>query len=418
MAAPTATRPVADHAAGRVRRGRRGALALGPAFVAAVAYVDPGNIATNTAAGSAHGFLLLWVVVLATLMAGPVQYLSAKVGLVTGASLPGYVAGRTSRRARIAYWLQAELVAIATDVAEVIGAAVALHLLVGVPLVAAGLATGAVSMALLLARDRLGSRFLESACLISLVAIGAGFAVGILREPPGLADLGGGLIPGLAGQDTVLLAAGIVGATVMPHAIYLHSALTAESSDRPQPLRTRLRWTRIDVGVAMLLAGGINVSMLVLGATVLRGSQDDSFDGAAAALAERVGDGAGTAFLVALLVSGLSSTAVGTQAGASIMAGLLHREVPPVLRRSVTLVPALALLASGLEPLSVLVLSQVVLALGLPFALIPLLHATCSRDAMGDWRNGRPLALTGTLIVGLVVALDLALVGLVVTGHG
>lgn len=418
MAAPTATRPVADHPTGRARRGPRGALALGPAFVAAVAYVDPGNIATNTAAGSAHGFLLLWVVVLATLMAGPVQYLSAKLGLVTGASLPGYVSGRTSRRARIAYWLQAELVAIATDVAEVIGAAVALNLLFGVPLVPAGLAAGAVSMALLMARDRLGSRFLESACLVSLVAIGAGFAVGILREPPGLADLGGGLIPGLAGQDTVLLAAGIVGATVMPHAVYLHSALTAESADRPQPLRTRLHWTRIDVGVAMLLAGGINVAMLVLGATVLRGSQDDSFDGAAAALAERVGDGAGTAFLVALLVSGLSSTAVGTQAGASIMAGLLHREVPPAVRRSVTLVPALALLASGLEPLSVLVLSQVVLALGLPFALIPLLRATCSRDAMGDWRNGRALALTGVLIVGLVVVLDLALVGLVVTGHG
>ncbi|WP_083915578.1 Nramp family divalent metal transporter [Demetria terragena] len=399
-------------------RRSRGLLAIGPAFVAAVAYVDPGNIATNTAAGATYGFLLLWVVVLATLMAGPVQYLSAKLGLVTGKSLPAYVAGRVSRRARIAYWMQAEAVAIATDIAEIIGAALAMHLLFGMPLVPAGLIAGAIGMLLLAARDRLGRRFLESMCLVSLFVIGAGFVVGVLTSPPGLDDLAGGLVPALGGAETVLLAAGIVGATVMPHAVYLHSSLTAERPVDRGHLMQRLRWTRMDVGTAMILAGGINVSMLVLGATALRGVPDDSFGAAAAALTERVGDGAGTAFLVALLVSGVSSTAVGTHAGAAIMAGLLHRQVSPLVRRAVTLVPALVLLASGLEPVTVLVLSQVALALGLPFALIPLLRATCDAKLMGPWRNHRALTAVAVAIVAIVVVIDLVLVGLVVTGRG
>ncbi|AKU18639.1 manganese transporter [Luteipulveratus mongoliensis] len=383
-----------------------------------MAYVDPGNIATNTAAGAGHGFLLLWVVVLATLMAGPVQYLSAKLGIVSGASLPSYVGRRLSRRSRLAYWAQAEIVAVATDVAEVIGAAVAMNLLFGVPLVLAGLIAAVVSMVVLAVRDRLGAKAFEALCALSLLGIGVGFAVGIVREPAGLREIGGGLVPGLAGVDTVLLAAGIVGATVMPHAVYLHSSLTAENRSATGDLATRLRWTRIDVTVAMVVAGSINVSMLVLGATALRGSDDDSLGGAAAGLAERVGHGAGTAFLVALLVSGLSSTAVGTQAGASIMAGLLRRKVPTVVRRCVTLVPALGLLASGQEPLSVLVLSQVVLALGLPFALVPLVRATRDGAAMGAWRNGRILSAVVTTITAAVIALDLSLVALTVAGHG
>lgn len=416
---------------------------LGPAFVAAVAYIDPGNIATNTAAGSGHGFLLLWVVVLATLMAGPVQYLSAKLGIVSGRSLPQYVAGRTSRRARLAYWVQAELVAIATDVAEIIGAALALHLLFGIPLVPAGVVAAALGMALLLVRDALGPRSFEAICTVSLIAVGAGFAYGVLRSPPGLGDLIGGLAPRLDGPTTVLLAAGIVGATVMPHAVYLHSALTAEH--RPAPpaepdgtipaapgstatgeaqrrilpsLKGRLRWTRIDVTLAMIVAGSINISMLVLGATALRGSSDESFGGIASALADRIGDGAGTAFLVALLVSGLASTAVGTSAGAAIMGGLLHRSVPLVVRRCVSLVPALALLASGLDALSILVLSQVVLALGLPFALIPLVLATRDRRVMGSLANGPALHLVALVITTAILVLDVALIVLTFTGNG
>lgn len=394
---------------------RRVAL-LGPAFVAAVAYVDPGNVATNTAAGAAHGYLLLWVVVLATVMAGPVQYLSAKLGIVTGRSLPAYVAQRTGRAGRLAYWAQAEVVAVATDVAEIIGAAVALHLLFGVPLVAAGLVAAVAGLAVLLLRDRFGPRVFEGFCALSLVAIGLGFGYGLLHRPPQLSELAAGLLPRLDGNDTLLLAVAIIGATVMPHAVYLHSALTAEPEQTPAPRRARLHWTRVDVGTAMVVAGAINVSMLVLGATALRGGEGDSLDDVAAALAERVGNGAGTAFLVALLVSGLSSTAVGTQAGAAIMSGLLRRRVPGLVRRLVTLVPAMLLLASGAEPLSVLVLSQVVLALGLPFALVPLVRATRDRRVMGDAADGRPLRIAATAIAVLVIVLDLVLVGLTLGG--
>lgn len=450
---PSTTTPSDTSGRRRIDRGlparaaRRWSLVsrLGPAFVAAVAYIDPGNIATNTAAGSGHGFLLLWVVVLATLMAGPVQYLSAKLGIVSGKSLPQYVAGRTSRRARLAYWVQAELVAIATEVAEIIGAALALHLLFGIPLVPAGLVSAVLGLGLLLVRDALGPRAFEAICTLSLVAVGAGFAYGVVRSPPELGEMLAGLAPRLDGATTVLLATGIVGATVMPHAVYLHSALTAEQplarggyADRPDAeapvsaaagaavaptgawtaMKDRLRWTRIDVTLAMIVAGGVNVSMLVLGATALRGSTDDSFAGIASALAERLGDGAGTAFLVALLVSGLASTAVGTSAGAAIMGGLLHRSIPLVVRRCVALVPALALLASGLDALSILVLSQVVLALGLPFALIPLVRATGDRQVMGGLTNGPVLRMVALTITVAILVLDLALVVLTLTGNG
>ncbi|YAL83717.1 Nramp family divalent metal transporter [Dermacoccaceae bacterium W4C1] len=391
---------------------------LGPAFVAAVAYVDPGNVATNTAAGAGHGFLLLWVVVLATVMAGPVQYLSAKLGIVARTSLPGYVGSRLGRRARLAYWVQAEAVAVATDVAEIIGAAVALHLLFGVPLIPAGLAAAAFGMLVLLARDRFGAKAFEITCTLSLLAIGSGFLYGLISSPPQLGELAGGLIPGLDGAETVLLTAGIVGATVMPHAVYLHSGLTAESDGGGDPIRTRLHWTRIDVGAAMLFAGAVNISMLVLGATALRGSSNGSLDSVAEDLASRVSQGAGTAFCVALLVSGLASTAVGTQAGSYIMGGLLERKVPEFWRRCFTVVPALALLASGAEPLTVLVISQVVLALGLPFALIPLVRATGDPAVMGADVNSRGLHISAKMIVVVILVLDLSLVALTLSGHG
>lgn len=397
----------------------RGARALGPAFVAAVAYVDPGNVATNTAAGATYGYLLLWVVVLATLVAGPVQYLSAKLGIVTGGSLGTWVAGRTSTPARRLYWAQAEVVAIATDIAEVVGGALAIHLLLDVPLVPAGLLVGAFSIGVLLLRDRLGPRFFEAVCAASLLGIGGGFVYGLVARPPSLGEMAAGLLPGLGGPETVLLATGIVGATVMPHAVYLHSGLTAERSqtDAPHaPHEPRLRWTRVDVTAAMLVAGSINVAMLVLGASALSGGAE-SIEGVAAGLAERVGEGASTAFLVALLCSGLASTAVGTQAGAEIMSSLLRRHVGRLARRLVTLAPALLLLASGAEPLWVLVLSQVALALGLPFALAPLVLATGSAATMGEHVNGRALRVVGCAVLLAVSVLDLALVGLTLTGR-
>ncbi len=401
-------------------RGPRWSL-LGPAFVAAIAYVDPGNVATNTAAGSAYGNLLLWVVVLATLMAAPVQYLSARLGIVSGGSLPAYVAARSRRRvSRLAYWGQAELVAVATDVAEIVGAAVALHLLLGMPLVPAGLVAGLTAMVLLVLRDALGTRFFEVVCAGSLAVIGLCFAFGLVQVPPSPGELAEGLLPRLGGSETVLLAAGIVGATVMPHAVYLHSSLASDdrsTRERAQHeaagVEERLRTARWDVGLAMLVAGTVNVSMLVLGAAALGGGDGDSLEAAYDALSGGLGTAAGTAFAVALLVSGLASTAVGTQAGAAIMRGLLRRRVSQLVRRAVTLVPALALLASGTEPLAVLVHSQVVLALGLPFALVPLVLA--SRDHRPPV-SGEGVVRVVAVVAALVIALDLTLVALTVTG--
>lgn len=383
--------------------------AIGPAFVAAIAYVDPGNVATNVTAGSQHGFLLLWVVILATLMAAPVQYLSAKLGITTGMSLPEHIAARRGRGIRLGYWAQAELVAIATDIAEIVGACVALNLLFGIPLVPAGLLVAALSLAILATRERLGERAFEIFSVVSLVAIGTGFVIGLTTNPPAMTDLAGGLIPRLHGSDTVLLAAGIVGATIMPHAIYLHSGLTAREAGSTQP-HALLRWTRVDVTAAMILAGSINVCMLVLGATALRGDGSDSIESSASHLATRAGHGAELAFLIALLVSGLSSTAVGTQAGSVIMSGLLKRRLQPVVRRGITLLPCLLLLGSGLEPMRMLILSQVGLSLGLPFALIPLVILTSGHATPKGLRNGFGMKVVAWTVAVIVCVLDVALI--------
>ncbi|WP_431842904.1 Nramp family divalent metal transporter [Calidifontibacter indicus] len=384
--------------------------ALGPAFVAAVAYVDPGNIATNTSAGGLYGFALLWVVVLATLMAGPVQYLAAKLGTASGSSLAELVAARTTPMGRRAFWAQGQLVAIATDVAEIIGAALAMHLLWQVPLLVGGGLAAVSSTAVLLLQDRFGGRVLQLVSLFSLVAIGAGFGYGLRHDLPGAGDLAGGLVPHLGDNQMVLLACGIVGATVMPHAIYLHSDLATGPS--LHPLRTRLRVVRTDVLTAMVIAGAINVSMLLLGASLLSGSGAEDIDAMVAELGSRAGDGAATAFLVALLASGFSSSAVGTQAGAGIARSLLHRRLHPLALRALTIVPAFTILAIGVPPVQALVLSQVLLALGLPFALIPLLRLTADPAVVGESTNRRPLRLAATAIVAIVVLLDLTLVAL------
>lgn len=400
-------------------RKRVATAALGPAFVAAVAYVDPGNVATNTAAGAGHGFLLLWVVVLASVAAAGVQYSAAKLGLVAGGSLPQLVAARSGPARRLAYWLQAEAVAVATDVAELVGAAVGLHLLVGVPLVVGGGVAAVLSIAVLRLRDRRGAGVLERLCAGSLLVIGASFAVGLVLSPPRPAAVVAGLLPRLAGADTVLLAAGIVGATVMPHAVYLHSALTAERGGRragrvgDAALTWRLRATRWDVGLAMTVAGTVNVAMLVVGAVQGPGG---STAGLSATFTERVGSATGLAFAVALTVSGLASTVVGAHAGAVVWTGLIRRPVSATARRLVAIVPALALLAVGGDPVQVLVLSQVALALGLPFALVPLVRWCADREVMGPHVHRQVVTVALAAVAAVVVLLDLALVVLVLGG--
>lgn len=405
--------------AGEKRGQRRGSgRLLGPAFVAAIAYVDPGNVATNLSAGAQHGYLLVWVVVLANAMAVVVQYLSAKLGVVTGRTLPELLGERLDGPARRLYWLQAEVTTAATDVAEVIGGAIALQILFELPLFLGGLVVGLVSMAVLDVQSRRGQRPFEFVVIGFLAVIGVGFGVGLLVSPVDWAGTAGGLVPGLAGPDTVLLAAGIIGATVMPHAVYVHSGLARDRHGRSSDLRRiarLLRATRFDVVAALAVAGGINLAMLLMAAGALRGVPGtDSIEGAADAIGTHLGTGAGILFGVALLASGLASTAVGCHAGAAITAGLLHVRVPLLLRRSITLVPALVLLVSGVDATWALVISQVVLSFGITFALIPLAWYTSRPELMGSFTNRRILQIASVLVTTIVVSLNVALLALAV----
>lgn len=400
-------------------RLRTGSALLGPAFVAAIAYVDPGNVASNISAGARYGYLLVWVIVAANLMAVLVQYLSAKLGLVTGMSLPEALRARLSRRARLAYWLQAEVVAIATDLAEVVGGAIALYLLFDLPLVLGGLITGAVSLTLLAVQDRGGQRTFERVVTGLLLVIAVGFLASLFVEPPSASGTLGGLVPKFDGSGSILIAAAMLGATVMPHAVYLHSGLVRDRHGLPDVTTRRrlLRATRADVGLAMLLAGAVNLGMLLLAATNLQGQEGvDSIEGAHAAVAVALGPGIALMFAIGLLASGLASTSVGAYAGAMIMQGLLHKRIPLVLRRLVTLVPAIVVLALGADPSAALVVSQVVLSFGIPFALVPLIRLTADRDLMGADANRRLTTIAASLIAVVIIALNLVLIYLTVTG--
>ena len=469
----TATVPDAATAARRTPSLTRAAWLIGPALVAGVAYLDPGNVASNMTAGARYGYLLVWVVVLGNVMAWLIQYLSAKLGIVTGRSLPETLGARIRRPwARRAYWLQAELVAMATDIAEVIGGAVALNLLFGVPLVWGGAITGAVSIALLLVQSRRGPRTFEFVVIGLLAIIALGFTFGVLVAPPDPAGVIGGLVPRFEGTDSVLLAASILGATIMPHAIYAHSALArdrfapargsqtsqnrtevaaipAESAKSvrfrevreagpaaaPHPLSDRgsadptldelrgiptprlLRATKWDVSIAMLIAGTVNLCILLLAAANLAGVPGtDSLEGAYAALYAGLGPLVATLFAVGLLASGLASTSVGAYAGAEIMHGLLHIRVPLLARRLVTLIPALIILALGFDPTVALVLSQVVLSFGIPFALVPLVALTANPDVLGPFRNRVWTTIAGVAASVFLIALNGILLFLILTG--
>lgn len=394
--------------------------------MAAIAYVDPGNVAANITAGARFGYLLLWVLVVSNAIALVVQFESAKLGIVTGRTLPELLAERLSRNQRIAFWLQAETVAAATDLAEVVGGAIAMHLLFGLPLVVGGLLVGLASMLLLEIQTRAGQHRFELAIIGLLVIITAGFIAGLFVPAPGggsavdVSALLDGLIPRFAGGDSVLLAASMMGATVMPHAIYVHSALARDhhrTSD-PSVLPSLLRATRNDVLGALGLAGSVNLAILILAAAHLQGVPGtDTIGGAHAAIVRTLGPVVGAVFGVGLLASGLASTSVGSYAGATIMAGLLRRRVPLLVRRAVTLLPALLLLALGAEPTWVLVLSQVVLSFGIPFAMVPLVRLTSDRLVMGAAANGAASrVLLGTL-VALVIALNGALLLLLAAGR-
>jgi len=395
-------------------------LLLGPAFVAAIAYVDPGNVAANVSAGAQYGFLLVWVILVANVMAGLVQYLSAKLGLVTGRTLPESVADHTRTPTRIVYWLQAELVAMATDLAEVVGGAIALHLLFELPLVVGGVITGAVSLVLLAVQNRRGQQVFERVIAGLLLIIAIGFLTSLFVQPPSAADVAGGLVPRFDGAESILLATAMLGATVMPHAVYLHSGLARDRHGQPEvgtERRRMLRITRYDVGLAMVVAGAVNLAMLLVAATNLQGVENtDSIEGAYAAVQGALGPTVAVFFAVGLLASGLASTSVGAYAGAMIMQGLLQRSYPLLLRRLVTLIPALVVLAIGVDPSRALVLSQVVLSFGIPFVLVPLVRLTADRALMGDDVNHRITTALGWAVAMIISALNVVLIYLTVTG--
>jgi manganese transport protein len=396
-------------------RGRvRGAAAmLGPAFVAAIAYVDPGNFATNIAGGAKFGYQLLWVVLLANLMAMVIQYLSAQLGIVTDRNLAEMCRERFPRPVSWGLWVQAELMAMSTDIAEIVGAAIALNLLFHVPLVVGGVIAGVIAFALL-ELQRLGYRRFELAISALLGIILLGFLYEVLNIGPSASGSLEGLIPSFAGTESILLAVGIVGATVMPHAIYLHSALTqgriprADDDER----RRTLRFARIDIGIALGLAGLINLSMLAVAAKLFHGTgttQIETLEQAHAGFGELVGGGAALAFAVALLASGASSSSVGTYAGQIVMQGFIRRRIPIGVRRAVTLAPALIILAVGISPTTALVLSQVVLSFGIPFALLPLVLLTADRTVMGVHVNRRWLTALAALLVTIISSLNVFL---------
>ena len=397
-------------------RGRlRATLAmLGPAFVASVAYVDPGNFATNVQGGAKFGYLLLWVVLLANLMAMLIQYLSAKLGVVTERSLPELCRERMPRSMSVGLWVQAELMAMATDIAEFLGAAVGLNLLFGVPLLTAGLITGLIAFAILELQRRGYRRFeLAIAGLLALVFVG--FLYQTLRIGPSVHQSLGGLVPGLSGASSLYLAVGIVGATVMPHAIYLHSALTNGRMPVRNDAERRkvLRFERLDVLIALGLAGVINLAMPAVAAKLLHAPSLSDTSSLAAAhhqLGALVGGGAALAFAVALLASGVSSSSVGTYAGQVVMAGFINVRIPLLVRRAVTMVPALVVLAVGVSPTSALVLSQVVLSFGIPFALVPLVILTSRRDVMGVHVNRRLTSALAFGVAGVITLMNVFLI--------
>ena len=386
---------------------------LGPAFVAAVAYVDPGNFATNFSGGAAFGYTLLWVIVTANLMAMLIQSLTAKLGMATGRDLATLCRERLPRPVTWGLWAQAEAVAIATDLAEIVGGAVALHLLFGVPLPLGGLITAGVAFVLLAAQSR-GYRPFERVITGLLLVIGLGFGYTLVGSGVDLGGVAGGMVPSFEGTDSIVLATGILGATVMPHVIYVHSALTpgrygdVVTAGRSTAGRRRLlRAQRLDVLLAMGLAGLVNAAMLIIAAQLFTGGdQASSLEGVHAGLGDQLGTGAALAFAVALLASGFASSSVGTHAGQVVMAGFLRRHIPVLARRLITLAPALAVLLLGGDPTTALVWSQVVLSFGIPFALVPLLWLTSRRDLMAGWVNRRITTIAGSGVAALIIGLN------------
>ena len=388
---------------------------LGPALVAGVAYLDPGNFASNLASGAMFKFSLVWVVLLANATAWFVQYLAAKLALGTGESLTGLLSGQFKTKfARLAYWLQAELVILATEIAEVVGGAVALNILFGLPLGAGAVVTALISMVILASHGK--TRGFFTALIIALTVVTSAGIIAAVNF--GLIDLGqlaSGLVPRIESQASLLVTLGMFGATVMPHAIYSHSAFVRDKFGAVGSASARkslLRVTRIDVTLALGIAGFVNLCLLLIGATVFKdgaGSADPIYE-TFRRLYDTVSPTLAVLFALALLASGLASSAVGAYAGGEVMASLINRKISPWIRRAITIVPAVAILLLSSSPTSVLLISQVLLSFGLPFALIPLVYLTSKKKLMAELVNRKRTIILGVLISTALIALNLKFV--------
>jgi manganese transport protein len=387
---------------------------LGPAFIACIAYIDPGNFATNVAGGSRFGYRLVWVIVAANLLAMLIQTLSAKLGIATGRNLPELCREQFSRRTTVFLWLQAEAIAMATDLAEFLGAAIGFHLLFGWGLFFSALVSG-VAAFLILGLQRFGFRPFEAVIAVLVGVIGACYVAELTFAHPDYgAVLKHAVDPSFGGSEGVLLAVGILGATVMPHVIYLHSALTQDRlvPETDEDAQTLFRYTRVDVMIAMTIAGVINVAMLVMAASTFFKSgllHIASLDSAHRTLQPILGGASSALFALALVASGLSSSAVGTLAGQVVMQGFIRRQIPVTVRRLVTMIPAFVVIGIGVDPSRTLVVSQVVLSFGIPFALIPLVVFTARRDVMGPLVNRRLTTVAASAVATLIVALNIFL---------
>ncbi len=396
---------------------------LGPAFVAAVAYVDPGNFATNIQGGAEFGYMLLWVVVASNLMAMLIQALSAKLGIATGHNLAEVIRDRYPRGVVLAMWALGELVAMATDLAEFLGAALGFYLLFGIPLLAAGFLTGVVTF-VILGLQRYGFRPLEAVITAMIGVIAVCYLIEMVLGRPDWLQIGASFVPPrFEGTESVLLATGILGATVMPHVIFLHSALTQNRIVVRDERRMRrlFRFELVDVVIAMAVAGLVNAAMLITAASTFHAqglTQIASIEEAYRTLTPLLGQASSYVFAIALLASGLSSSTVGTMSGQVIMQGFLRRTIPLWVRRAFTMVPALIVIAVGLDPTRTLVVSQVVLSFGIPFALIPLVMFTRRRDVMGPLVNHPATTAMASVVAALIVGLNLFLLYQTFLGGG
>lgn len=386
---------------------------LGPAFIAGVAYIDPGNFATNITAGSKYGYMLLWVIAFSNLMAVLIQSLSAKLGIATGKNLPEVAHDRFSKPVSIFLWIQSELVIIATDLAEFIGAALGLYLIFGLPLLPAALITAVGSFAILELQRR-GYRSFEAVIAALVMIVVLAFALQTFLAKPEWAKVLGGLVtPKFDGIQSIVLAAGILGATVMPHAIYLHSSLTQNRIVGKNELEKRkiFKFELIDIIIAMVIAGAINMSMLVIASSVFykHGLVVEDLDVAFREFYTHIGPAAAISFGLGLLIAGLSSSSIGTLSGDVVMQGFINKRINLYLRRAITMIPPLLIIMLGTNPTSALVISQVILSFGIIFALVPLIQFTSNRQIMGELVNHRITSIISWIVAGFVVCLNLFL---------